>query len=149
MNQSTGEYILSSVSDHVGTITLHRPNALNAFNLDLAEQFLAALDAFNRDEAVRVIVVNGSGNVFSSGGDIKEMLGYVRDGKDRAAYFRAPLAAFGRMVLALRASPKPVVGAVHGAVAGFAFNLMLEPAVLAPGNHLDVVQHSQFLVRPG
>jgi len=49
----------------------------------------------------------------------------VRNGEDRAAYFRAPLSAFGEIVLALRQTPKPVLAAVHGAVAGVAFNLML------------------------
>ena len=63
--------------------------------------------------------------MFSAGGDVREMLGYVEEGIDRAAYFRKPLAAFNRMALSLRELPKPVLMAVHGAVAGVAFNLML------------------------
>jgi 2-(1,2-epoxy-1,2-dihydrophenyl)acetyl-CoA isomerase len=91
----------------------------------MAQQFLSAVEDFRRDDEIRVVVVRGEGRVFSAGGDIPEMLGYVREGRDRAAYFREPLAAFGKMVLALQNLPKPVVAAVHGAVAGFAFNLML------------------------
>jgi 2-(1,2-epoxy-1,2-dihydrophenyl)acetyl-CoA isomerase len=53
------------------------------------------------------------------------MLGYVEDGKDPATYFRKPLSAFGEMVLVIRNCPKPVIAAVHGAVAGVAFNVML------------------------
>ncbi len=117
--------ILSSVEDHVGTIILNRPDVLNAFNLALAGQFLATLDEFNRDDDVRAVVIRGTGKVFSAGGDIREMMGCVRNGEDRAAYFRAPLSAFGEIVLALRQTPKPVLAAVHGAVAGVAFNLML------------------------
>jgi 2-(1,2-epoxy-1,2-dihydrophenyl)acetyl-CoA isomerase len=117
--------ILSSIDDGVGTISLNRPDALNAFNLALARQFLATLDGFNRDDGVRAVVIRGAGRVFSAGGDIREMLSCVGGGEDRAAYFRAPLSAFGEIVLALRRTPKPVLAAVHGAVAGVAFNVML------------------------
>jgi 2-(1,2-epoxy-1,2-dihydrophenyl)acetyl-CoA isomerase len=117
--------ILVQVAEAVGTITLNRPRVLNALDLDMARAFLSALaDLRDRDE-VRVIVLRGSGKAFSAGGDVNEMLNDVRVGKDRAAYFRAPLRAFGEMVMAVRAVPKPVVAAVHGAVAGVAFNLML------------------------
>ena len=83
------------------------------------------MEQFENDESIRVIVIKGEGKVFSAGGDVKEMLGYVEDGSDCAAYFRAPLATFGRMILAIRNVPKPVLTAMHGAVAGVAFNLML------------------------
>jgi 2-(1,2-epoxy-1,2-dihydrophenyl)acetyl-CoA isomerase len=117
--------IRSSVEDQVGTIVLNRPQSLNAFNLDLAQQFLAALEELVADDSVRAVVVRGEGNAFSCGGDIKEMLGDVRRGDDPAAYFRAPLSAFGEMILAVRSTPKPVLAAVHGAAAGVAFNLVL------------------------
>lgn len=117
--------ILSSIEDHVGTIALNRPDVLNAFNLTLAQRFLATLDAFGRDSDVRAIVLRGAGKAFSAGGDIREMLSCLRRGEDRADYFRAPLSAFGEMVLALRRTPKPVLAAVHGAVAGVGFNVML------------------------
>jgi 2-(1,2-epoxy-1,2-dihydrophenyl)acetyl-CoA isomerase len=77
------------------------------------------------DDRVRAIVIRGAGKVFSAGGDIQEMLRDVRDGEDPAAYFRAPLYVFGQVVLALRQTPKPVLAAVHGAVAGVGFNAML------------------------
>jgi len=117
--------VLSSAADGVGTITLNRPEALNALNQAMAEQFLRALARLERDEAVRAIVLRGAGRAFSAGGDVREMLGCVRGGEDPAAYFKAPLRAFGAMVLAVRESSKPVLAAVHGAAAGFAFNLVL------------------------
>jgi 2-(1,2-epoxy-1,2-dihydrophenyl)acetyl-CoA isomerase len=116
--------VLTSKDDATGTITLNRPEILNAFNLDLAQQCIDALTRFGDDDSVRVIVLRGAGAAFSAGGDIREMLGDVERG-DRAAYFREPLSAFGRLVVALREIPKPVLAAVHGAVAGVAFNTML------------------------
>ena len=125
MGKQSEKLVLNHTESNVGYITINRPDCLNAFNLDLARQFLSILGDFGEDASVRAIVVRGAGKVFSAGGDIKEMLGDVQDGKDPAAYFRAPLTAFHRIVLSLRNTPKPVLAAVHGAAAGFAFNLML------------------------
>jgi 2-(1,2-epoxy-1,2-dihydrophenyl)acetyl-CoA isomerase len=116
---------LGRIESGIGHITINRPKHLNAFNLDLAKQFISILEDYEKDKTVRAIVIRGAGRVFSAGGDVKEMLNDVQDGKDRAAYFRSPLAAFHRLVLSLRNIPKPVLAAVHGVVAGFAFNLML------------------------
>ena len=125
MGEESEELVLSRVESGIGHITINRPKSLNAFNLDLAEQFLSILKNHEKDKSVRAVVLRGAGKVFSAGGDVKEMLNDVQEGKDRAAYFRSPLAAFHRLVLALRGIPKPVLAAVHGVVAGFAFNLML------------------------
>jgi 2-(1,2-epoxy-1,2-dihydrophenyl)acetyl-CoA isomerase len=125
MGRQSEKLVLTLTESNVGYITLNRAEYLNAFNLDLAKQFLSILEDFNEDESIRAIVLRGSGKVFSAGGDIKEMLGDVQEGKDPAAYFRVPLAAFHRIILSLRNTPKPVLAAVHGAAAGFAFNLML------------------------
>lgn len=124
-DEQSGGPILLTVEGGVGTLTLNRPAALNAFNLEMATEILGGLAEFEANDNVKAIVLRGKGKVFSSGGDIKEMLQDVEQGKDRAAFFKAPLAAFGRIVLALRAIPKPVLAAVHGAVAGVAFNIML------------------------
>jgi 2-(1,2-epoxy-1,2-dihydrophenyl)acetyl-CoA isomerase len=117
--------VLSTIEDSIGTITLNRPEKMNAFSLDMALQLTNTLADFGRDDTVRAVVLRGAGRVFSAGGDITEMLDGVRTGLDRAAYFKAPLSAFGEIVLALRRIPKPVLAAVHGAAAGVAFNLML------------------------
>lgn len=119
------EFVLVSEKDGVGTITFNRPEALNAFNLELAQSFLSVLADFDGSNSVRALVIRGSGRIFSCGGDIKEMLADVRAGEDAAAYFRKPLSAFGDMIMAIRTSRKPVLAAVHGAAAGVAFNLAL------------------------
>ena len=124
MGDEAEQLVLSTVENGVGYLTINRPSAFNAMSLELAEQFLSAIDAMANDDSVRAVVVRGEGKIFSAGGDIKQMLSDVEAG-DRAAYFREPLASFNRMALALRVLPKPVITAVHGAVAGAAFNFML------------------------
>jgi len=122
------DLLIATVVDRdsgVATIELRREDCLNAFNLEVAEQFLASFEHLEADAGIRVIVIRGAGRAFSAGGDVAEMHGDVQRGEDRAAYFRGPLSAFNRMVMAIRKSPKPVVAAVHGAVAGVAFNVLL------------------------
>lgn len=119
------EKLLHRVEDGVGTITFNRPARLNAFDLELAERFVALLDAWRDDAAVRTVVLRGAGRAFSAGGDVEVMKEMVTSGADRSAFFRAPLATFNRMVLGVWTLPKPVLAAVHGAAAGVAFNLVL------------------------
>ncbi|MBU0518079.1 enoyl-CoA hydratase/isomerase family protein [bacterium] len=116
--------VLYSSNQAVGLITLNRPEAMNTASFEMAEAFLEAVEAAQKDEQVRVIVLRGAGKVFCAGGDIKAMQECVNS-EDRAGYFRKPVAKFCEMVLALRNCPKPVVAAVHGAAAGYGFNLML------------------------
>jgi len=116
--------ILISEQNGIGTLTLNRPEAMNTPNLEMAEAFLEAVDTLYHDAAVRVVVLRGAGAMFCAGGDIKLMNQCVVSG-DHAGYFREPVQKFCQMVMALRNCPKPVVAAVHGAAAGYGFNLML------------------------
>jgi 2-(1,2-epoxy-1,2-dihydrophenyl)acetyl-CoA isomerase len=119
------ELVTRRVENGAAYLKLNRPEAFNALSLGMARRFLALLQELADDEAVRAVVVGGEGKIFSGGGDVKQMLGDVKERGDRDAYFREPLTAFHQVVLALRELPKPVVAAVHGAVAGASFNLVL------------------------
>jgi 2-(1,2-epoxy-1,2-dihydrophenyl)acetyl-CoA isomerase len=125
MERTSEGAVARRVEGNIGHITLNRADRMNAFDLELANQFLETLESFRRSEEVRAVVLRGAGRVFSVGGDVREMSSDVEQGKDRAAYFRAPLAAFHKVVLAIREIPKPVLAVVQGAVAGVAFNVML------------------------
>lgn len=65
--------LLIEKKNGVGIATLHRPEALNALNTQMMTELADALDDFERDPAVRVIVITGSGKAFAAGADIKEM----------------------------------------------------------------------------
>ena len=73
------ECILTEVDGNVGILTLHRPDALNAFNLQLMNEVTEALLAFEADEKIGCIIITGSEKAFAAGADIKEMqdLDYV------------------------------------------------------------------------
>jgi enoyl-CoA hydratase len=65
--------VLTELSGHVATITLNRPKALNALSPELMDELIAAIDACDADDAVRVLIITGGPRVFAAGADIKAM----------------------------------------------------------------------------
>jgi enoyl-CoA hydratase len=99
-------HILTETRERVGLVTLNRPEALNALNNALMTELMDALQAFDQDEQVHVMVIAGSAKAFAAGADIKEMA-------DKTALEmsqRDPIAVFGR----IRTIRKPVIAAVSG-----------------------------------
>jgi enoyl-CoA hydratase len=103
----TYETLIIEMHGPVALVRLNRPEALNALNSALMGELAAALAAFDRDEAVRAIVITGSEKAFAAGADIKEM-------SDRgfAAIFKDNL--FAAESDGIRAIRKPVIAAVAG-----------------------------------
>ncbi len=60
------------VKDHIATITLNRPDRLNAFDPQMMREIVAALDRVDADDAVRAVIVTGAGRAFCSGLDLKD-----------------------------------------------------------------------------
>jgi enoyl-CoA hydratase len=69
----TYQNIATAVEDQIGIVTLNRPKVLNALNHELMGELVKALEAFDRDDSVRVIVLTGGERAFAAGADIKEM----------------------------------------------------------------------------
>ena len=106
----------------VRTITLDRPDRLNAVNPVLAAELPRAVDAAAADDAVRAVVITGAGRGFCSGLDLSEPPTLP----DRTRVERLdPYAWVGRWVLSVIHCEKPVVAAVNGAAAGAGFGLAL------------------------
>ncbi len=104
----------------VRTLTLDRPAARNAFDVTLYTALAAALDEARADDAVHVVVVTGSGPVFSAGQDLDEMTALATGTAPAGAEhgFRALLAA-------VEAFDKPLLAAVNGPGVGIGFTLLL------------------------
>ena len=118
------EHLIYNIDNLVATITLNRPETLNALTPSMRKNFAAALELAENDDSVRVIVITGAGKGFCSGGDVKAMNEARKSGKasvldDRIDPIR------DRIVLALRDSTKPVIAAVNGAAAGAGMNIAL------------------------
>lgn len=113
---------IGTTGDGVRTITLNRPDKLNAVNGALADALVATLDDAGRDDAIRVVVVTGAGRAFCAGLDLSappEIPSATR------AERLEPYAWVGRWVRSVVHCEKPVIAAVNGPAAGAGFGLAL------------------------
>jgi enoyl-CoA hydratase/carnithine racemase len=125
--------ILCVASEGVMTITLNRPDKLNAFTPAMRDAMIAAFDRADQDDAVRVVIVTGSGRGFCAGADISDgasrfdvsrRLGSTGDGE--VDYGREEVRdSGGRLALRIFASLKLVIGAVNGPAAGVGATMLL------------------------
>jgi 2-(1,2-epoxy-1,2-dihydrophenyl)acetyl-CoA isomerase len=115
--------IRSSSLDHVTTITLNRPEKLNAFAGTMREELLEALRAAAGDAACRAVVITGAGRAFSAGGDVELMAALQREGNVEA--FRKLLDAGREIVTSIASMEKPVIASINGVAAGAGCNLAL------------------------
>jgi enoyl-CoA hydratase/carnithine racemase len=105
------------VSDGVATLTLNRPEKLNAIDYAMADALLGALERLEADESVGAVIVTGAGEkAFSAGADIREFSESVRKGP--AAAVREFVRRGQAMTARMEAFPKPVIAAVNGLAFG-------------------------------
>jgi enoyl-CoA hydratase/carnithine racemase len=119
------EEILYEVEDHVLTITLNRPERLNAFTPTMGRELIEAFDAADADDDVRAIVVTGAGRGFCAGADL-ESGGSTFDWSERqAAGEEVPRDGGGRISLRIFESLKPVIAAINGPAVGVGITMTL------------------------
>ncbi len=118
------EHLLYEQDDHVVTITLNRPEALNALSRPLETELHVALDAAAADESVRAIILTGAGRAFSAGYDISAGEGAGRARVPSGPFLRAGYQSSMRnpnLMMHVMELTKPVIAAVHGWCIGGGF----------------------------
>jgi 2-(1,2-epoxy-1,2-dihydrophenyl)acetyl-CoA isomerase len=118
------EHILYSVADGIATITFNRPEARNALLPEMNDRLPVLIDQAEADEAVRVIVLTGTGGAFSAGADIKRMSEPGRLGRS-ALVGRQRTLHGAAVVERLLRREKPMLAAVNGVAAGMACSFVL------------------------
>ncbi|MBI5648414.1 MAG: enoyl-CoA hydratase/isomerase family protein [Ignavibacteriae bacterium] len=116
----TYETLLCAVEDGVMTITLNRPDVLNAFNEQLSADLLDAFRVAGEDATVRAVVLTGTGRAFCSGQDLKD----ISDDPTRSLA-DSLRRRYNPLIRAMRALPKPILAAINGACAGAGLSLAL------------------------
>ena len=119
--------ITYDVADHVATITLNRPEKLNAFTATMMNEVIAAIDATDADDDVRAVIVTGAGRAFCAGADLSAGGGtFSRGGSDVVdASSGVPRDGGGLASLRFYESHKPIIGAINGPAVGVGVTMTL------------------------
>src|SRR5260221_2241947 len=107
---------LYEVNNGIATLTLNRPEVMNALTFEIYAQLRDLFEALRYDEAVRAVVLTGAGDNFCSGGDVHEIIGELlkRDMKGHLEFTRMT----GAVVQNMRQLDKPIIAALNGMTAG-------------------------------
>ena len=116
--------LLYEIRDGIATITLNRPDRLNAFTLEMIDLWVEALQDARENDAVRVVVVTGAGRAFCSGGDVGNMASGSREAMTGLQH-KQWLEVVHRVPLTLETLDKPVIAALNGAAAGAGLDMAL------------------------
>jgi enoyl-CoA hydratase/carnithine racemase len=120
------EQIQYDVREHVATITLHRPEKLNAFTGRMMREMIAAFDRIDADDDVRAVIVTGSGRAFCAGADLSAGGDtFSRGGSDVGTASGVPRDGGGLTTLRIFESSKPVIGAINGDAVGVGVTMTL------------------------
>jgi enoyl-CoA hydratase/carnithine racemase len=118
--------IIYDVTDRVATITLHRPDKMNAFTNRMLKEIIAAMDLADADDEVRAVIFTGSGKAYCAGADLSgggET--FAKGGSDVAAHTGVVRDGGGLVALRIFESTKPVIGAINGAAVGVGVTMTL------------------------
>jgi enoyl-CoA hydratase/carnithine racemase len=118
------EEIRYEVADHVLTITLNRPDRLNAFTPTMGRELIEAFDQADGDDDVRAIIVTGEGRGFCAGADLGGG-GSTFDWRDRQKAGAIPRDGGGEVALRIFDLTKPVIAAINGPAAGVGITMTL------------------------
>lgn len=131
MTQLAFSTLLYSVDEGIATITLNRPDKLNAFTAQMRDDLIAAFDATDADDAVRVVIVTGAGRAFcagadlSSGGKTFDYAARAEEARDKYKVGDVYRDGGGTVTLRIFQSLKPVIGAINGAAVGIGMTMQL------------------------
>src|SRR3954465_12297500 len=118
------EQIRYEVADGVLTITLDRPDRLNAFTPTMKDELIAAFDAADADDDVRAVIVTGAGRGFCAGADLQAG-GETFDSRARGVDDETPRDGGGQVTLRIFDCTKPVIAAINGPAVGVGATMTL------------------------
>jgi 2-(1,2-epoxy-1,2-dihydrophenyl)acetyl-CoA isomerase len=136
------ETVNLDITDGVATLELNRPDALNAWDLQLGTDLREALEGVAADDEVRAVLLTGAGRAFSSGADLTETRDGGSDSVDDDGNFdlsKRLRERYHPIIHAVRDMPKPVVSAVNGPAAGIGCSLALSADLI-------IAAHSAFFL---
>jgi len=117
------QYLLTHQDEGVLTITMNRPEVLNAFNDPMLAELTEAMETAAQDAQVRCVVLTGAGRAFGAGQDLNAFSTVRSDSEP--VRVSTHLAKYHRLIKTMRSMPKPIIGAIRGVAAGISCNIAL------------------------
>lgn len=127
-NVLTNEHLIINQNGTILSLTLNRPDRLNAFSPEMILGLTEAMRDAQKNPDVKVIILSGAGRSFSAGGDVKTM------GQANAVAVYDHIGKLNECILAMKETEKPIIAAVHGFAAGAGFNLALACDLIVAAN---------------
>jgi enoyl-CoA hydratase/carnithine racemase len=143
------------VADNIATVTLDRPDRLNAFTAEMGKELVATFDRIDADDDIRAVVVTGAGRAFCAGADLGAggaTFDYEkRSGRQKADRDRAPRDSGGIVNLRIFACLKPVIAAINGHAVGVGatMTLPMDVRLIAEGAKMGFVFGARGIVPDG
>jgi 2-(1,2-epoxy-1,2-dihydrophenyl)acetyl-CoA isomerase len=129
------EFLIYTVQDKVATITMNRPDALNALNNELTFELQEAFKETAKDKNVRAVVLTGAGKGFCSGQDLKAARGADFKGFSDSIHKR-----YNPLIRAMRNLPKPIVCKLNGVAAGAGASLALACDFIVASEKASIIE---------
>jgi enoyl-CoA hydratase/carnithine racemase len=140
-----------AVSDGVATVTLNRPDRLNAFTRAMMAELMEVFDETDADDAVRAVIVTGAGRAFCAGADLGSGGSTFRYREGQAGEPRVRRDSGGELVLRIYRSLKPVIAAINGPAVGVGISMTLpmDVRILADNAKVGFVFGARGIVPDG
>jgi len=117
--------VLLEVADGIATVTLHRPEKLNAYTTEMGDEVVDAFRALREDAAVRAVILTGAGRAFCAGVDLEHLKAHQAGAQTGAGPRLGEEDFLRKFPLELLAFPKPVIAALNGAAIGVGVTMIL------------------------
>ncbi len=128
--------LLYTVENGICSITLNRPDVFNSFNEEMSADIIDALKNTAKDEAVRVVVLSGTGKAFCSGQDLKDIKGKLGERSLGESVIRR----YNPMILGIREMAKPVICKLNGVAAGAGASLALACDIIVASETASLIE---------
>ncbi len=119
------QFILTDISDGIGTLTLNRPEKLNAYTTEMGDEVTATLRAWRDDAAVRAVILTGAGRGFCAGVDLEHLKAHQAGANASQGPRLGEEDFLKKLPLELAEYPKPLIAAVNGAAIGVGVTMIL------------------------
>ena len=114
------ETLLVDLSDHIAVVRMNRPESANALEYQLRVDLVDCFQRLSENDDIRAVILTGTGNAFSAGGDLRELRQRMTVDGARKYLLHA-----GKVVLTIQNIEKPAIAAVNGAAMGAGFSLVM------------------------